>query len=435
MDLIERARLALNLADHLSFMNDEVQKSHCDIKPDNYMLTQLFTRPKNGDHVVSALSMLLNDMQSYKSKLIDFGGVVDRNTKCTTYTSGFVPFDDILKNGSVIHPSVDSSKNDIFAYGTILVYVLTKDRPLDLLKMNIAIHNLLKNLNTVENQIYIERTKSNPKELQNQLKDFGWQGIRNVSIIDILPKLVETFGDLLTPFKQTWEIISNQEDIEDEEFIKQIYSSDDKFIDLLDSLYQTYFLTIRTDRNQMAKFEMMRLMTSSGLTLENYDDYVSDVMQYVQYEEHYLDILITIFSFKKSNRPDWDTVISQFTGIEVEISKLFEKINKKAKQLAKKRFRGPNPSVYKDFMIQVNNGSIELLEELKDTQYRILTSSTTQKSNGLLESQNKIIQIIQNDSTVNNSDIIHKTYKDTQLDLNQMIINEIQKQNSTMRII
>jgi serine/threonine protein kinase len=450
MDLLERSRLAMNLADHLNFLNNTVKKSHCDVKPDNFMLNQEFYQPNAGEGVVSAMTLLMNDMQIYRSKMIDFGGIVHHTLdKCKTYTPGFVPFDDILKNGANIHPDINSSKNDVFAFGTILAYIITKDRPLDLMKMNISIHHLLKNINDVENKVYINRAFSEPKQLRQEMKDFGWQGVRNVTILKIAPDIIQQFGDLLQPLKDTWKIISNQEELEDNKFIEQIYSSTDYFISLLETLYQSYFISIKEDRKLMAKFEMMRLLASYGFDIGNYDDYVKDVMEYVSFEEKFVELVMTTFSFVKDNRPEWNVVIEGFSEIEAKMTKLFDKIDKAKRKDKSKKFRGVDSEVYKTFMDKVADGSIVLLEELNETHsLRILNgiNNETSHQNGdsnsevaknlmlqrvASQTQKNMVKYIDNMSSAD----IQRSSHGGQTNINKIIDLQLQNNQKSFRLI
>ena len=382
MDLLERARMALNLAEHLAFMNDSLHKNHCDVKPDNFMLNRLTRKPKPGDAVVSAYTLFFNDFMNYKSKLIDFGGTVRQGAKCVVNTVGFVPFDDLLMNGSIITPLEGSDKNDVFAFGSILAYALTRDRPLDLMKMNISFHLLVKGIISIENEVYKRELAADGKGFREKVAKFGWQAIRNVTIPGITGPIAGQMGDFLTPLRDTWQILSDQTGLTNDDFIKQIFSAPDNLLAILETIYQSYFATVKEDRTLLAKFEMLRLFASYKVTPGEHADFVADVDSYVEQEQRFVDLVQQTFTFSKSNRAEWAFLIEQFKEIEEALVAVHLKVKNAAKAISGKKNPPIDFETYSQFMAKVKEESMVLPDELTGGHGRILAQSSTESRVG-----------------------------------------------------
>jgi serine/threonine protein kinase len=375
MDLAERSRMAIDLANHLKFMNDDLNLSHCDIKPDNFMLNQLVMKSHYPNGVVSAYSLFFNDFKMFKSKVIDFGGVVPYDKPCTTYTLGFVPFNDMFNNASFNTDQTASKSNDMFAFATIFMYMLTNSRPFELLNINMSLHRLIKQIVSLENEWYTQEISKDKQKFIRNIQQYGKVGVRRLAIKEIAPKVVEMVPEEVSLLKITWQIISSQESLEDNEFVIQVFTETDNFLGLLEALYATYIGTVTSDREYMAKLEIVRLFESYGMDIDNYNEYLADVDLYVSQETKFMNILGRIYTFFSQNQPNWTELISEFSEIEVAMTNLIKKIQKAAKKVkTPNRAKGIHFDVFSTFMSKALKEELNLPQEVFGScEMRILT--------------------------------------------------------------
>ena len=445
MDLVDRARMASTLSEHLQFINNQ-GLNHCDVKPDNFMLNRVFSRPKLNESLISSDSYFFNDFKTYASKIIDFGGVTSSDSNCKTYTTGFVPLDDVIHNGLSLYPKVSSSKNDVFAVASVLAHSISKDSSMDLLKMNMLIHSTLKAVMALENEYILSLIQKDAISFKANLKLLKTETVRANAIKVLLPEMALKLGDLLEPFKDTWAVLTGQTDLKNDDFIMQVFPDTENLLALLETIYTSYFITVKENRRETAKFEMMRYFTSSGLNFENYPSYIQDVNAYVHNEEKFVDTIKEMFTFSKEDRPDWDSLIKIFRSIEKDTNDLFLKINSQAKSVVQ-NFRGLNYKEYNSFMGKVRDQNIQLPDELQDHEMRILTKNnlhipldanpkvnlnTAEKMAGVHVvhiTQDKILKAIQNNiQTRKSGNEFMKKRMLTEFDLQQFLQSNIQKQ-------
>lgn len=381
MDLGERARMGVNLGDHLRYINDTMKKSHCDIKPDNFMLNQVVMKKRFENGSIGAYSLFFNDFQLYTSKVIDFGGVVDREKPCSTYTLGFVPFDDMFENGSINSANRPSLTNDMFALATVFVFLITKDRPMQLINVNQSVHLLIKKIVSLENNWYTDQLENNKENFSKQMKEQGRAAVRAVAINSIAEQVIQEMPDELELLKITWQIISQQQELDDKQLVLDIFTNSQNFLALLEAIYTTYFGQIMKDRLYLAKLEILRLYESYGLTALNYKDFLADAKVYVEQEQKFVALIQKVYNFFSKDRPDWNTLITEFQLIDQTVSKLHVKIGKAFKNLKdENKPKSLNFDTYKNFIHNVENHEISVNLEALDDHMRILAKNQKNKT-------------------------------------------------------
>jgi hypothetical protein len=443
MDLFDRSSLFQSLAFHLQFINEQLNLNHCDVKMQNFLLTLLDNSSEHPRYPSTIMSLMGEHAQVYKSKVIDFGGVVTKGKWCTTYTIGFVPFDSILSNGSSLLKKVNSDKNDVFALGTIIAHLMSRGTKVDVLAINMVFHMMVNSMFALENDTYLKDIEQNGDQLNGYIQQLGSSNVRSVYIQPLSNKLVQLFGKFKPIFIAKWLQLSGSESISEEDFMFQVFSNLSNFQILIQSIYEDQLILFRSERLRNAQLEIIRLIVSLGLNSSNFPEFNSSIAKYVELDKKFSELVISTLSFDRNARPEWDNLQGSIAEIKVEIDELYQKIHQTAQEKAPGKKLVPNYQLFASFMENIKSGKIKLAQKSTSHKLRILTKSSSDEetSNKLEEIKkqsnliNEVLADKENQLGMNRSQIAAQTHQYIDLNLANIDKQTIVQIKTNLRLI
>lgn len=366
MTIIEKIQLAKNLAFHLNFLNETAHKTHCDIKSENIMINHhknkiLYMQDKY-------LGSYLNYPEKrvmYTSRIIDFGGVVDKSKSCSVYTMSYTPIDDLIDNGNILSSNVNSSKNDIFAWGTILSQLFDPRNEKAITLANLSLYQSVKEVIEFQNEIHKEQFSSMKNELVDIIRNLGVNGIKEITFGAIQEQLGELLGNwkdlLVNRYKKMYE---DGDSLETSEILKNLFIDSEKLMEILNSIYSDQFEYIKRSYLTKAKYEGYIQIMSYLLTQDNFEKFNQYVEMYQSINSDFIDLIKKTFNFKKEERPSWNSLNHQLGSLESR----YNKMNKELQEISNAQYNkkmSPEFTVLEKYMNTLKNSYAQKINKLR----------------------------------------------------------------------
>ena len=305
MDLSERINLMQSLANHLIFLNTELRTNHCDIKPQNFLITELDS-PNDSYYNIVLHRFFGTKTKRYFSKLIDFGGTVASNDSCSTITLGYMPIDNLNLNASPLLPGVSSSKNDLFALGSIMGHTMT-DKYYDIIKTNLIFQSIIFQISQVEAEKVKEEMQRDSSYV-TKLKAEGVMEGRKKLILKYNSDFLNIFKQYKPQFIKLYENISRKSNVKDNDFLAEVVADPEMLTKVMELFFSFQIKPFKTQKQKLAHLEIMRLLYSFGLTKENYNLYDESVQEYLGLNSDFIDFIVKMMAFDDNLKPDWNMV-------------------------------------------------------------------------------------------------------------------------------
>ena len=460
MILLERIRMFRSLGEHLQFISETREKNHCDIKPANFMLKKDATVPVNYIDTVGAMTIFPSDFVNSTSRVIDFGGVVDKTAQCKVYTAGFVPLDDVLYQGDSLAKEKSSSKNDVYALGMTNVLASDVEVASSIRGFSVffflRIKAIQKMINTVYNSQITEQQELFSAMIKMNLQD----QIREMTIQTIAPQIITILDFLFELFKMAHVELGYGTEETDEQLIIKWFSQSHILIGIIGYIFEARLEILDSQSQVRANYEALQLFNSFSIKKNMMPDYKEQVLAYVGLEKEYVGILRSTLSLDKQVRPEFHILIPQLKDLEMRTSQFISELKAKSPPVVGRNSGSntvvePNLVNFNKFLVMMHqkmgttakNQRILLKEKKSEnlefsleftSQQNLISNLQLNQSNPGSSNINKMMNAM--DSRVRNDSEVKRVYAKTASErrmenpLEDFIAEEISKKRKMLKI-
>lgn len=395
MILLERIRMFRSLGEHLQYISEQRDKNHCDIKPANFMLRMSSIVPLDYLDTVGAMTIFPHNFVSSTSRVIDFGGVVDKTAQCKVYTAGFVPLDDVLYQGDGLAKEKSSSKNDVYALGMTNVLASDVEVASSIRGYSVFFFLKIKAIQKMINSVYNSQITDQQELFSAMIKMNLQDQIREMTIQVIAPQIITILDFLFELFKVAHGELGYGVEENDEKLIVKWFSQSHVLIGIIGYIFESRLESLDSQSQVRANYEALQLFNSYSIKKNMMPDYKEQVMAYVGLEKEYVGILRKTLSLDKQVRPEFHILIPQLKDLEMRTSQFMSELRAKSLPVVGKNNRNdavaePNLVNFNKFLVMMHqqmgktaNNQRILLNEKKSADLEFGLELTSQLNFGL----------------------------------------------------